>query len=277
MPLFSVATNPGALVALQGFAAVGRELSVTQNRISTGLRIASPTDSGAIWAIAQGQRSETRGYDAVVASLQRGQSAVDLGLAAGEAVSNLLSQMKEKLAASIDPSISSMARTALDDDYVSLRDQIDLAVVSADFGGLNLVGPASMAKSVRALADPRGGSTIDVDAADLSTTGALLGGLPANLTTTKTALDIVIFDAAMNGVNKALGRLGTQAKALDTHLIFVRKMQNTLDASVGRLIDADLATESARLQALQTREQLSLQALSIAIRAPALLLQLFDR
>ena len=277
MSLMSVNTNRGAMIALQSLAAINRELAITQNRISTGLKIASPKDNGAIWAIAQGQRAESKAYDAVIASLQRGQSAVDVGLAAGETVSDLLMQMREKMLAASDPSLTTGSRKALDQDYRMLRDQIDRTVGSADFSGLNLVGPVSVAKGVRALADTRGVSTIGVDAIDLSTTGGLLAGLPADLTTLNSLVDLPIMTSAMDKVNAAVGRLGTGSKALDTHLTFVRKMQDVLDTSVGRLVDADMAVESARLQSLQVMQQLAVQALSIANRTPSLLLQLFQR
>ena len=277
MSLMSVNTNRGAMIALQSLGAINRELAITQNRISTGLKIASPKDNGAIWAIAQGQRSESKAYDAVIASLQRGQSAVDVGLAAGETVSDLLMQMREKMLAASDPSLTTGSRKALDQDYRMLRDQIDRTVGSADFSGLNLVGPASVAKGVRALADTRGVSTIGVDAIDLSTTGGLLAGLPAELTNLNSLVDLPIMTSAMDKVNAAVGRLGTGSKALDTHLTFVRKMQDVLDTSVGRLVDADMAVESARLQSLQVMQQLAVQALSIANRTPSLLLQLFQR
>lgn len=277
MSLMSVNTNTGAMVALQSLAAINRELLVTQNRISTGLKIASPKDNGAVWAIAQGQRAESKAYDAVIASLQRGQSAVDVGLAAGETVSDLLIQMKEKMLAATDPSLTTASRKALDQDYKLLRDQIDRTVGAADFGGLNLVGPASVAKSVRALANTRGDASIDVDAIDLSTTGKRLAGLPVDLTNLDRLVDIPAMTSAIDLVSAALGRLGSGAKALDTHLVFVRKMQDVLDASVSRLVDADMAKESARLQSLQVQQQLAVRALSIANRTPSLLLQLFQR
>ena len=277
MSLWSVNTNVGAMIALQSLAAINRELAVTQNRISTGLKIASPKDDGAIWAIAQGQRSESKAYDAVIASLQRGQSGVDVALAAGETVSDLLMQMKEKMLAASDPSLTTASHKALDQDYRLLRDQIDRTVGSADFNGLNLVGPAATAKGVRSLADTSGTSSINVDAIDLSTTGSILAGLPADLTALNNGVDLPFMTSAVDKVNSAVGRLGTGGRALDTYLTCVRKMQDVLDTSVGRLVDADLGVESARLQSLQVKQQLAIQALSIANRTPSLLLQLFQR
>lgn len=274
MSLFSVNTNVGAMIALQNLAVINRELLTTQNRISTGLKISSAKDDGATWAIAQNQRAESRAYNAVIGSLQRGQSAVDVALAGGESVSDILSQMKEKMLAITDKSLTTASRNALNEDYKALRANIDRITSAADFNGLNLIGPAAVAKGVKALSDTKGGASIDVDAIDLSTTGAILAGTLADLTTVTTA-DITNLDKAITDVGSALGRLGTGSKKLDTHLTFVRKMQDTIDASVGRLVDADMAKESARLQSLQVQQQLAIKALSIASQAPSLLLQLF--
>jgi flagellin len=274
MSLFSVNTNVGAMIALQNLAVINHELQTTQNRISTGLKVASAKDDGATWAIAQGQRAESKAYNAVIASLQRGQSAVDVGLAAGESVSDLLSQMREKMLAITDKSLTTSAKNALNEDYKSLRAQIDRVVGGADFNGLNLVGPAATARGVKALSDTKGGASIDVDAIDLSTTGGIIGATLADLTTVTTA-DLTAMSKAIDDVGSALGRLGTGAKKLDTHLTFVRKLQDTIDASIGRLVDADMAKESARLQSLQVQQQLAIKALSIANQAPSLLLQLF--
>jgi hypothetical protein len=96
MALNSVNTNSGALVALQNLNATNNELGVVQSRINTGKKVNSAKDNGAIWAIAQGQRSEISALGAVKDSLARGSSAVDVGLAAGESVSDLLSQTEGK-------------------------------------------------------------------------------------------------------------------------------------------------------------------------------------
>src|SRR3954469_12765085 len=102
---FSVNTNVGAMVALQNLASTQKDLMVTQNRVNTGLKVASAKDNAAIWAIAQNQRATSRSLNAVFESLQRGQSTVDVALSAGTSVSDLLLQMKEKALASADTTL----------------------------------------------------------------------------------------------------------------------------------------------------------------------------
>ena len=120
----SVNTNVGALVALQNLNATNRELATTQTRINTGLRVASAKDNGAIWAIAQNQRAASQSLNSVKESLQRGQSTVEVAISAGESISDLLLQMKEKALASADTGLDTESRKALSDEYKSLRSQI---------------------------------------------------------------------------------------------------------------------------------------------------------
>jgi flagellin len=277
MPMNSVNTNVGALVALQNLAATQTELMTTQNRINTGLKVASAKDNGAIWAIAQNQRATSQSLDAVKDSLQRGSSTVDVALAAGETISDLLLQMKAKALAASDTTLDTNSRIALNDDFTSLRDQISKAVNNADFNGGNMI--KSGGTTIMALANADGTQVITVAAQDLSLGGTgALSALTATAsigTQTLASGMIAIVDNAITAVSSSLSQLGTGSKSLQSHLTFVGKLQDTLDAGVGNLVDADLAKESARLQALQTKQQLGIQALSIANQATQPLLSLF--
>jgi flagellin len=276
MSLNSVNTNAGAMIALQSLNAINAELLTVQNRISTGLKVSSPKDDGATWAIAQSQRAEVHALDAVRASLQRGQSIADVAMAAGESISDLLIQMKEKVVAASDVSLTTADKAALNNDYVSLRKQIDTMANNADFGGVNLISSGSSGQ-VRSLANTSASATIDINHIDLSTTGAALSGMPANLTGPIGATEIAAMGSAIDQVSSAVASLGTGSKALDTHMTFIDKLQATMEISIGRLVDADVAKESARLQALQVRQQLAIISLGIANQAPSMLLQLFKR
>jgi flagellin len=271
----SINTNVGAMQALQALAGINADLADVQQRISTGLKVSSPKDNPAIWAIAQNQRSEAMSLDAVQDSLNRGMSAVDVAMTAGETISDLLGQMRTLALSANDFAQGDPSRQALDDQYQSLRKQIDVVVSSADFNGVNLLG-GSGSSDVHALANSNGTESIDVDHVDMSTSGSLLSGLPSDLQAglTETSVDDIV--KASKAVNLAIGKLGTGSTALKTHLTFIGKLQDTLEASIGNLVDADMAKESARFQALQIRQQLAIRALQIANQQPSLLLQLFQ-
>jgi flagellin len=271
----SVNTNVGAMIALQSLNQTNADLMTTQSRINTGKKVASVKDNGAIWAIAQNQRATSNSLNAVKDSLQRGQSTVDVAISAGETVSDLLLQMKEKALAASDTTLDTNSRTALNDDFKSLRDQIQKAVDNAEFNGANMVKASGT--TVMALANADASSVITVAAQDLSLAGANLGLSTTSSIGTQTdaANMITTLNTAITNVSSALSKLGTGSKSLDSHLSFVSKLQDTLDAGVGNLVDADLAKESARLQALQTKQQLGIQALSIANQSSSILLGLF--
>ena len=276
MALNSVNTNVGAMIALQNLQQTNSELGTVQNRINTGKKINSAKDNGAIWAIAQNQRAEMGALNAVKDSLQRGQSTVDVAMAAGESISDLLLQMKEKALAATDETLTSASRDALAEDFDSIRDQITSVIENAQFNGANLLD-GSLTGGYKALAAADGSSTIDVADEDMSLSGSIvtLGAAESIGTVSDASAALTAVDSSIANVSAALARMGTSSKALGTHLTFVGKLQDSLEAGVGNLVDADLAKESARLTALQTKQQLGVQALSIANSSTSMLLGLF--
>ena len=271
----SINTNVASMLAMQNLSRTQSELSTTQTRIATGQKVSSAKDNGAIFAIANNMRGSSTALNAVRESLQRGQSSTDVALAAGETISDLLNQMKEKALAAADEQLNTSSRDAMNADFTALRDQITKAVNNANFNGFNLI--SSTGTAISALADETGQSKITVAAQNLA-----LGG--GNVTVTATtsvgtqalaAAAITVVNASIKNVSLALSKLGSGSKALTTHLTFVNKLQDALDAGIGNIVDADLAKESAKIQALQTKQQLGFQALSIANQGPSSLLSLF--
>jgi flagellin len=274
--VMSVNTNVGAQIALQNLNATNAQLATTQNRINTGKAVSNAKDNGAIWAIAQGQRADIGALNAVKQSLDRGVAAVDVALAAGETVSDLLLQMKEKALAATDASLKTASRNALNEDFKALRDQIASVTGNADFNGINLLKTGATGFS--ALANAQGNATLTVGAEvmALGSTTVTVATTQSIETLTKANASLAAVTASIDNVSGALARLGTKSKALTTHLTFVGKLSDALEAGVGNLVDADLAKESAKLQALQTKQQLGVQALGIANQTPQLVLSLFQ-
>ncbi|WP_425982825.1 flagellin [Brevundimonas sp. TWP1-2-1b1] len=240
----SINTNYGAAVALQSLNKTSQQLETTQNRISTGMKVSSAKDNGAIFAIATSQRATAASQDAVRAGLQRTQSITDVALAAGDTITSALEEMKS-LSVSIASSTGS-AQTAYLADFNALGTEIASAITGASFDSVN---------------------SLTTPLASLSTLTA--GNLAAGAATTAAV------DTAIGTVTGALATLGTQSKSLGRQITFVNKLQDALEAGVGNLVDADLAKESAKLTALQTKQQLGVQALSIANQGSSILLGLF--
>ena len=274
--MVTVNTNPGALVALQNLNKTNAELSTTQNRINTGLKVASAKDNGGIFAIAQSQRAEVAGLGVVQQSLDRAQSTVDVALSGGEAISDLLIQLKEKARAASDASLDTASRDALNEDFTALRDQIGTIVENAQFNGTNLID-GSETDGFIALANADGTNTITVGSEDLSLSGSVVTLTSAADidTVTEASAAVTAIETSLDNLSNALARLGTGSKSLEIHSTFVGKLSDSLETGIGNLVDADLAKESAKLQSLQVKQQLGIQALSIANQAPQSILGLF--
>ena len=274
--MLSVNTNYGAFVALQNLNATNKALDETQSRINTGLKVAGPKDNGAIYAVAQGLRAEVTSLGAVQNSLDRSVSVVDTAIAAGQSISDLLTEMKEKALAAKDATIDANAREAYNADFVALRDQITKVIQNASFDGTNLID-GSATGGIEALANAAGSSFITASTQDLSLSGSIvsLSATATISTATKASSAISTIEESIDALGLALAGLGTDSKKLSMHKTFIGKLADELNKGIGNLVDADLAKESARLQALQTKQQLGIQSLSIANQAPSTLLALF--
>jgi flagellin len=273
--MLSVNTNTGAMVALQYLNQTNSQLTTVQNAINSGLKVASAKDDGATFAIAQNMRGDVAGYSAVSDSLNRGTSSVDVALSAGQSISDLLIEMKSKALAASDASLDTASRQAMNEDFTALRDQIASVVSNASFNGVNLVDGSTT--QITALASADGSKKITVSAQNMKLGGSIVT-VAANgtiSTQAKASTMISTVEASLNAVNSSLAELSSGAKKFSIQSTFVTNLSNTLTTGIGNLVDADMATESAMLTALQTKQQLGVQALSIANQAPSIALSLF--
>jgi flagellin len=273
----SVNTNQPALIALQNLNKTNDEMSGVQSRINTGLAISTAKDNAAVWSIAQDQRADRSALSAVKMSLDRATSITDVALAGGEQVSDLLTQMREKVVAAKDTSLSTSSRTALNADFQSLLKNMTQVINSATFDGANILN-GSEPTNITFLADADAATSITLNLQNLSLGGAINSLTATDSISTQTQASNVLarLDSTLAAVNQAVGSIGSQAKQIDAHNTFVSKLSDVLETGVGNLVDADMAKESARLQALQVKQQLGAQALSIANQAPQIILSLFN-
>jgi flagellin len=272
----SVQNNPAALIALENLNKTTADLAQTQGRISTGLAVASAKDNASVWAIAQGQRADIGSLDAVKNSLNRASSISDVTATAGGSISDLLVQLRQKVVGAMDPSLSTTSRTALNSDYQALLHQVQQVTNSASFDGANLLN-GSLATNIQFLANASGNAFITLSVKDMSLGGTIitLASTSTIGTVTQATNNLALLDASISNVDLALGDLGSEAKQIDAHITFVSKLSDVLTTGVGNLVDADMAKESATLQALQVQQQLGAQSLSIANQAPQVILSLF--
>lgn len=272
----SLHTNTSAMIALQNLNSANVQMDDVQQKISTGLAVSTAKDNASVYAIAQGQRADLGGLSAVKDSLNRAASIADVSMAAGESVSDLLNQLREKVVGAMDTSIDTTSRNALNGDFVSILGQIQHIVENATFNGSNILD-GSLATNIQFIANADANSVITLSVRTMALGGPILTlSATAQLSTATSASNILSsLDTSILNLNASLGALGSQAKQIEGHLSFVDKLGDAIKGGIGNLVDADMAKESSRLQALQVQQQLGAQALSIANQSPQQILALF--
>jgi len=302
----SILTNPTAMVALRTLEATNAQLSEVQNRISTGKRVSEAKDNAAYWAIATVMRSDTRALSTVQDALGLGSAKIDITYTALNAAIDVVDEIKSKIVAAREPGVD---RSKIQDEIVSLQDNLRSIASSASFSGENWLNVDSSAADyaqiksiVSSFTRTNTGvqvETIDIDTANIelfdaadqsgiadsvfTTTGA--GAVTVSLTTldvSAATLDTQDLDDMISAVDDGLQTLtaaaseaGAIKKRVSLQQDFVKTLLDSLNLGIGTLVDADISAESTRLQALQTQQQLGIQALSIANSSAQNILSLF--
>jgi flagellin len=266
MTSFSINTNATAMAALRTLSLTQSALSETQRQVETGLKVAEPKDNPASYTIAQAMRGDISALDAIEEGLTFGQATVSMANAGALQISNILIDINQKVTQAFNDGLDV---TILQEEVDALLAQITAVVGSSVFNGVNLIDGVSADLDVLT---GLGGVTQTIAAQDLRL--ATLGLVGLDLTDPATSLTAV--EAAEGIVGDVITTLGTAANRLDSQAEFTQLLTDKLKEGLGILVDANLAEASAELQALQTKEQLGIQSLSIANSRPQSILQLFQ-
>jgi len=268
----SVNTNPGALVALRNLNSINQGLDVTQNRIATGLRVNNAVDDASNFAIAQGLRGNLQAFTAVSQGIANARGVATVALSAATSISDLAGDIQAKITEGLNAGNTSEQQAILQADFSNLVAQVNTFVANAEFNGRNLLSAGSTNVAVIANIDGssltlRGGSDIAAAAVNLGT---------QSISSTAAALTALSFIGTFQqSVNNVLGTLGADTRSIDFQDNFVQAISDATEVGLGAIVDADLARESAQLQAFQVQQQLGTQALNIANQRPTVLLSLF--
>ena len=277
----SINTNNGAMVALQTLKSINKDLAMTQNEISTGKKIATAKDGSAIWAISKVMEADVAGFSQVRDSLAVGEATVSVATAGAEQIVNVLEEMKE-IAVAGTSETADFAK--LEAEMAEKQAQITSIIGASQFNGVNLLatdpdGAGSAGLTVLSSLDRVGNAapttstftvnTVDFEAnLDVASRTAI-----ADAASAATALGEI--EAYLQTAISGAASLGASAKRIDGQSEFIGKLTDAMKSGIGALVDADMEEASARLQALQTQQQLGVQALSIANQAPQTILSLF--
>ena len=268
----SVVTNTSAFVALRNFSNITRDLNTTQNRVATGLRVASAIDDSSNFAIAQGIRTELKAINAVSQGLNNTKGVGKVALSGATGVSNLLGDIRAKLTEMGNSGVTTAQRDILTSDFNDLMSQAGNFILNASFNNINML--TDSAANVNTLANLSNG-TLQLGLQDLQTTAESLAGATISEASDNQAVITTEFAALETAVNTALGGLGADVRALELQTDFLTDISDATEEGLGNIVDADMARESARLTALQVQQQLAVQTLGIVNQSPQTLLGLF--
>lgn len=261
----SLLTNTSAMTALQTLSLTNKNLATTQNRIATGEKVSQASDNAAYWSISTGMKAQNAALGAVKDSLSFGSAVVDTAYTGLSEAIKLTEQIFAKMVAKEQGGVD---EDAINAEITALSDQIAAISEAADFQGQNILGGGT-------------GLTLDVVAGYVKGTGAIdpieVTGhdLSADATALAAPADAVAVETILTSMRESAAAMGASKIRVDSQLDFTSKLMDAIDRGVGALVDADMNAESARLSALQTQQQLGIQALSIANQNSQSILSLF--
>ena len=276
----SILTNNGAMVALQTLKGINSSLAKTQSEISTGKAVATAKDNAAIWATSKIMESDESSFKAIRSQLNVAESTVAVGRNGAEQIADLLREMKDL---AVSAANASADHGKINTDIVAKKNQITAIIDASQMNGINLlktdVGNGSGSFSVLASLDRGAAVATTATAITVATAGfetsieaATITGISSAATATTAIGEIeALIELAANGA----AALGSKGKQITDQSSFVGKLADSLRSGIGSMVDADMEEASARLQALQTQQQLGIQALSIANQGPGAIMALF--
>lgn len=272
MSSFSINTNVGSMVAMQNLRDISTEKQGISKKIQTGKKVADAFDDPGVFGEAQKIRGTVKAFGAVQQSLSFAEGLGDVTNAALKNISNGITEIRAKMTQLADGSISTAQRTTYTSDLTKLREQVGNYITQANYNGTNMIKSGGASKNF--LADTVGTTMAmtytDVDALKTTFDTALDVSSAATATTSLAALDT--FE---QGVLNAMSSVASDVRGLKAQNSFINEIVAATKKGLGALVDADLAQESANLNAAQVREQLAMQALGIANSEPQGLLSLF--
>ncbi|MCZ7859914.1 flagellin [Agrobacterium salinitolerans] len=288
----SILTNVGATAALQTLRSIASNMEDTQGRISSGLRVGSASDNAAYWSIATTMRSDNEALGAVQDALGLGAAKVDTAYAGMEAAIDVVKEIKNKYVAASEQTAD---RGKIQEEITQLKSQLISIAESGSFNGENwllndlssanktvvsgFVRAADGTTSVKTTAYTLSATNVLFEAA--AGTGGILGAtyalanMDATTTDATVATNLSTVEAALKAMTSAGAKLGSVSMRIDLQQDFATKLSDSLEKGIGRLVDADMNEESTKLKALQTQQQLAIQALSIANSDSQNILSLF--
>lgn len=267
----------GVLGALKHLQSSNKDLTAADTRLSSGLKVARARDDASSYHAAEIMKGQGGSLAAVTLSLGRAESISDTAIAGAEQVMKQLTAMKGTAAQAMAAGLTDDQRSALQQQYEDQMAMLQTFVRNASFDDSNILD-GSKPNGVSFIADADASQMLTLQGRNLLPGGGVIVAMPSttSLSNTQSAADThALIDQSIANLGDQLVSMGAENKRIEAQKGFVSRLADALAAGVGRMVDTDLAAETALIQALQVKQELSASAVSIANAAPQALLQLF--
>ncbi len=267
----------GVLGALKHLQSSSRELAGAEARLSSGLKVSRARDDATSYHAAAIMRGQGSSLAAVTLSLSRAESISDTAIAAAEKVMKQLGDMKATAAQAMSAGLTDDQRDVLNKQYQTQMSALQSFIRNASFDGSNILD-GSRPNGVSFIADAEASQTVTLAGRNFLPGGSVVVAMPSTtaLNSTQSAADThELLTQSIANIGDELVGMGAEAKRIEAQKGFVTRLADALAAGVGRMVDTDPTAESALIQALQVKQELSASAIGIANAAPQALLQLF--
>lgn len=268
----SILTNTGSMVALQTLKNVNRGLDKVQNEVSTGLKVSTAKDNSSSWSIAATMNSDVASYKKLGESLTSASALVGTARTAAEQITSILVKIQEKVVEADGKDAATIA--TLQADVNDMTASIVSIANQAQYNGISLTSAAGANASVMVAINRDAAGALTKDAFTVTAVNMTTLGASLSLATDSTA-NLAAVDTLIDTAKSAAASFGAAQNRIEAQADFVSKQSDSLKAGVSAMVDANMEEASARLTALQTQQQLGIQALSIANQAPQNVLSLF--
>ncbi len=268
--------SSGVLSALKQLQTARRDAAGVESRLSSGQMINAARDNAPVYQTAQSMNGDIGSLSAVTLSLGRAKSLSDMAITAGEQISKLLIELRSTAAAAMGEDLSPQQRAEYSSQFNLQKQQLDRFVRTASFDETNLLDGSKQA-GVRFVSNVEATQSITLTGRDFRIGGPVITlhqlNTLADPLAAKDAYDSL--EASIKNVGAQLTEMTGESKRIEAQMGFVSKLADALAAGVGRLVDTDVAAESALVKALQVKQALSAEAIGIVNAAPQALLALF--
>jgi flagellin len=273
----NINNSTGVLDALRYLQTSSRDLGAANTRLSSGLRVSQARDDATAYHAASLMKAQSGSLSAVTLSLSRAESISDTAINAGEQASKLMISMADTVGKAASNDLSPDQRRAYMDQFAAQLTQLTNFIRGASFDDSNILD-GSKPLGISFIADSEAVATLSLKGRNFLPGGAIVTLVPgvhdlsstANAQQTKVALE-----ESIKNIGDQLTEMGAERKRIEAQKGFVGKLADALADGVGRLVDTDVAVETALIQALQVKQELSAQSVGIANTTPQALLSLF--